>query len=336
MRGSLITVDTLLKPILATLRAVDATLVPIREANGVWLAGDLAAPGAVPPHAIALRPGFALVSLDIAGASMHAPVLLMSAPQQVAAGEQLPKGCDTVIDSDAVSRTGAVWEIAESIEPGLYVRLAGHDLAEGAIIACAGSRVTPEVALAAELAGVQTLAVRRPVITLEGFAEPETAWLVTRLNALGIPRSGDAAPQVIVRAVAEAEPRLALRPGETSSIKQEGESIIIEAPNRFDGVVGAWCALVLPVLAKLLDQPLGGFSAELTSKVASAIGLAEVALFHRHLGRAAPLAVGDLPLSAIAAADCYCIVPSDLEGYPQGATVSLISFDQPFVTNRRS
>jgi molybdopterin molybdotransferase len=336
MRGSLSTVDALLTPILAALRAIDATLVPIREANGMWLAGDLTAPEAVPPHAIALRPGFALTSLDIAGASMHAPALLMSAPQQVAAGEPLPKGCDTVIDFDAVSRTGAVWEIAESIEPGLHVRLAGHDLAGGAIIARAGSRVTPEIALAAELAGVHALAVRRPIITLEGFAEPETAWLMTRLKALGIPRSADAVPQVIVRAVAEARPRLALRPGETAWITQEGETIIIETPKRFDGVVGAWCALVLPVIAKLLDQPLGGLSGELTGKVASAIGLAEVALFRRHLGRAVPLAVGDLPLSAIAAADCYCMVPPDLEGHPQGATVSLISFDQPFATNRRS
>jgi molybdopterin molybdotransferase len=336
MSGSLSTVDALLTPILARLRAVDATLVPTRAANGMWLAADLVTPDAVPTYAIALRSGFAVASLDIAGASMHAPALLMSEPRHIAAGEPLPTGCDAIIDSDAVSRAGAVWEIAESVEPGMHVRLPGHDLARGAVIASAGSRVTPEIALAAELAGVHALAVRRPSIALEGFAEPETEWLTARLHALGITRSEHALPQVIIRATSETRPRLALRPGDTAWIKQEGASIVVEAPNRFDGVVGVWCALVLPLLARLLDQPLQGLDVELTRKVTSAIGFAEVALFRRHAGRAAPLAVGDLPLSAIAATDVWCIVPSDLEGYPQSATVSLISIDQPFKANWRS
>jgi len=336
MRGSLSTVDALLSPILAQLRAVDATLVPTREANGMWLAADLVTPEAVPMHAIALRPGFAVASLDIAGASMHAPALLMSEPRHVAAGEPLPKGCDAIIDSDAVSRTGAVWEIAESVEPGMHVRLPGHDLARGAIIASAGSRITPDIALAAELAGVHALAVRHPSIALVGFAEPETEWLTARLHALGLRRSEHSLPQVIIRATSEARPRLAVRPGDTAWIKQEGASIVVEAPNRFDGVVGAWCALVLPLLARLLDQPLQGFNVELTRKVTSAIGFAEVALFHRQIGSGVPLAVGDLPLSAIAAPDAWCVVPSDLEGYPQGATISLTNIDQPFKANRRS
>ena len=336
MSGSLSTVDALLTPILARLRAVDATLVPTRAANGMWLAADLVTPDAVPTYAIALRPGFAVASLDIAGASMHAPALLMSEPRHVAAGEPLPKGCDAIIDADAVSRTGAVWEIAESVEPGMHVRLPGHDLARGAIIASAGSRVTPDIALAAELAGVDKLAVRHPSIALVGFAEPETEWLTARLHAIGIRRSERAVHEVIIRANAEARPRLALRPGDTAWIKQEGDSIVVEAPNRFDGVVGVWCALVLPLLARLLDQPLQDLNVELTRKVTSAIGFAEVALFHRQMDSAAPLAVGDLPLSAIAATDVWCIVPSDLEGYPQSATVSLMSIDQPFKANRRS
>lgn len=336
MRGSLSTVDALLTPILAQLRAVDATLVPPREANGMWLAADLVTQDAVPTYAIALRPGFAVASLDIAGASMQAPALLMSEPRHIAAGEPLPKGCDAIIDSDAVSRAGAVWEIAEIVEPGMHVRLPGHDLARGAIIASAGSQVTPEIALAAELAGVDKLAVRCPSITLEGFSGPETAWLTARLHALGIRRSEHALPQVIIRATSEARPRLALRPGDTAWIKQEGDSIVVEAPNRFDGVVGVWCALVLPLLARLLDQPLQGLNVELTRKVTSTIGFAEVALFHRQMDSAAPLAVGDLPLSAIAATDVWCIVPSDLEGYPQSATVSLMSIDQPFKANGQS
>lgn len=334
MRGSLSTVDALLKPILARLRAVDAILLPTREANGMWLAADLVTPDAIPAHAIALRPGFAVASLDIAGASMHAPALLMNEPRHLAAGEPLPKGCDAIIDPDAVSRTGTFWEIAESVAPGIHVRLPGHDLVRGAIIASAGSRVTPEIALAAELAGVQALAVRRPSVVLEGFAEPETQWFMARLHALGVRRSEHAVPEVIIRATTETRPRLALRPGDTAWIKQEGASIVVDAPNRFDGVVGVWCALVLPLLARLLDQPLQGLNVELTRKVTSAIGFAEVALFRRQIGDAAPLAVGDLPLSAIAATDAWCIVPSDLEGYPQGATISLMTIDQPFTTNQ--
>jgi molybdopterin biosynthesis enzyme len=259
----------------------------------------------------------------------------MSEPRHIAAGEPLPTGCDAIIDSDAVSRAGAVWEISESVEPGMHVRLPGHDLAQGAIIASAGSRVTPDIALAAELAGVDKLAVRHPSFILEGFAEPETEWLTARLHALGIRRSERAVHEVIIRANAEARPRLALRPGDTAWVKQEGASIVVEAPNRFDGVVGAWCALVLPLFSRLLDQPLQGLNVELTRKVTSAIGFAEVALFHQQIASAAPLAVGDLPLSAIAATNAWCIVPSDLEGYPQGATVSLMNIDQSFKSNRR-
>ncbi|WP_291820503.1 hypothetical protein [Bosea sp. (in: a-proteobacteria)] len=323
-------------PVLAELQALEATMVQTREAIGMPLAGDLVAPNAVPRSALALRPGFAIASLDVAGASMHAPALLTIAPKQVAAGEPLPAGCDAVIDLDAVSRDGATWAVVDSAEPGLHARLTGHDLAGGAIIARAGWRVTPEIALAAELAGVDRLAVRRASIRLEGFAEPETAWLMARFDALGIGSAGRATPHLILRAVRKTGPRLALRPGDAAWIAQAGESIVVDVPARFDGVIGAWCALVLPVLAKLLHQPLNRLPVELTRKVTSAIGFTEVALFRLAAGHALPLAVGDLPLSAIAAAEAYAIVSSNLEGYPRGAQLDLISLDQPFTAKQRS
>jgi hypothetical protein len=60
MRGSPSTGDALLTPVPGQLRAIDAALVPIRDANGMWLAADLVTPDAIPAHAIALRQGFAV------------------------------------------------------------------------------------------------------------------------------------------------------------------------------------------------------------------------------------------------------------------------------------
>jgi molybdopterin molybdotransferase len=335
MTGSLGTVNGLLTLVLAQLRAVPPTHVPTRKALGMRLADDLVAPVAVPPRAIALRSGFAVASLDIAGASMHAPALLAREPSHVAAGESLPAGCDAVIDHDAVTRSGAVWEVAESTEPGRHARLEGHDLRQGALIARAGTHVTPEIVLAADLAGIEALSVVRPNVALQGFAEPETDWLMARLQGLGIGVIGKGSSDLIIRAAGDHPPRLALRPGDTAWISQADGLMVIEMPNRFDGIVGAWCALALPVLGKLLGSAIDGLPCELTRKVTSTVGFTEVALFRRNGATASPLAVGDLPLSAVALADTFRIVPPELEGYPQGTHVELTPIDNPFPATQR-
>lgn len=330
MSGTLTPLDALLFPILAQTSALDAAMVPIHQAIGMRLARDIIAANAVPANAIALRGGLAVCALDLVGASMHSPALLTVEPRLLKLGDLMPSGCDAILHPEAISRQGSVWEVAESIEPGTHVRFAGHDLPPGSIIARTGMRITPEIVLAMELAGIKAVTVRNPAIQINGFSAPETAWLRARMAALGFLTAEIMTPHLVIRAAAKTSPRLALQPGDTAWITRANETIIIEAPDRFDGVIAAWCALALPVLAKFLNITLASRTYPLTRKVASGIGMADIAVFHLSDGRTTPLAVGNLPLAAISAAEAFCIIAPGTEGYAENADISITSFDQPF------
>ena len=329
MTRRLASLQQALGPVLAGLEPAAPVMLPPFEAVGLALAAPIRASGPLPASATALRRGLAVRSLDLVGASPHSPALLAARPPMVLAGEPLPPGCDTVLDPDAVTDHGGWLEAAEAPAPGAQARLAGHDLAAGAALAPAGARLTPELALAASLAGIGQVAARRPVVAVE-LADPGLkAWLELRLAGLGCAiraAGGGAPPALILRAAGDAPPRLALQPGETAWIAWEGEAAAIELPARFDGAVAAFCALALPVLARLTGAGPIQVSARLAGKVASAIGMTELALFRLEGDMAVPLACGDVALSALAAADAFCLTPPEAEGFAAGASLDLIRF----------
>jgi molybdopterin biosynthesis enzyme len=121
-----------------------------------------------------------------------------------------------------------------------------------------------------------------------------------------------------------------LRPGETAWLSLQAGGVAVALPARFDGVVGGWCALVLPLVARLAGASLAVKHQTLTRKLVSGVGLSDVALLALDQGLATPLAAGDLPLSAIARADAFCVLPPGLEGYAAGSAVPSVSLDQPF------
>jgi hypothetical protein len=55
-------------------------------------------------------------------------------------------------------------------------------------------------------------------------------------------------------------------------------------------------------------------------KIASSVGIAEVALLRREQDAWLPLAVGDLPFETIARADAWLLVSGDSEGYAAGTS----------------
>jgi molybdopterin biosynthesis enzyme len=63
----------------------------------------------------------------------------------------------------------------------------------------------------------------------------------------------------------------------------------------------------------------------LARKVASTLGLAEVVPVRIRDGAVEPIASGYVPLSALAEADGWIVVPADSEGYPPGAEVVIIT-----------
>jgi molybdopterin biosynthesis enzyme len=59
----------------------------------------------------------------------------------------------------------------------------------------------------------------------------------------------------------------------------------------------------------------------LARKVASTLGLAELVPVRIRDGAVEPIGSGYVPLSALAEADGWILVPADSEGYPPGAEV---------------
>ena len=96
-------------------------------------------------------------------------------------------------------------------------------------------------------------------------------------------------------------------------------------PGRLDAALAGWLVLGRRLMARLSggteDEP--AIPVELARKVASTVGFAEVVPVRRRADAVEPLASGYLPLSAIARADGWILIPPESEGHPAGATVAL-------------
>lgn len=133
--------------------------VPLDDALGCVLAADVLAAEDVPPFANTAMDGFAVRSVDTAGAPVELEVIGVlgagTAPTtpvgpgqaiQIMTGAPIPEGADGIA---IVERTEAVDEdgkrrvrILDPVAPGAHVRAAGSDLAEGALAVGAGTVVT--------------------------------------------------------------------------------------------------------------------------------------------------------------------------------------------------
>jgi molybdopterin biosynthesis enzyme len=316
---------------LGPLAPVEPRPVPLDEAIGLAVAADILAQVDFPEAAIALRPGYAVSALDLAGASPHSPVPLAAEPALLAPGDLLPPGMDALLDPEWLQRDGPMLSAMQAGEPGAGVRLAGHDLAAGQPVVAAGALVTAEAALALAVAGIRHVSVRHPCVRLDWPDGPERRWLARRLAAFGArPANAEDRIDLVLRAETGSEARLALKPGETAWAARESGLPILMLPARFDGLIGAWCGLATPMLAELAGRILRGTLLPLSRKLASAVGISEVALLQIEAGLAHPLGIGDLSLDAIAAADAYAILPAASEGLAAGDTIEAIHFNAPF------
>ena len=169
---SLTPLDVALGSLLRGVEPVASRELPLAEALRC-IAAEMPPLGALPPNDIAASDGFALRARDLAGASSYTPLPLASSPVWVEAGDQMPEGCDCVLDADSVDQTGPIAQVLAEAIPGQGVRRAGGDIAEGTLIAEAGRRVLPRDLLIARAAGVEKINVRRPrlrIINIPGGA----------------------------------------------------------------------------------------------------------------------------------------------------------------------
>jgi putative molybdopterin biosynthesis protein len=161
------------------IRPPEVIEVPLLEAQGKVLAEDVRAPIDYPPFDRSTVDGYAVRSVDVAGASEVTPVSLRvtgkvsvgSAPvgevrpgeaYEIATGAMIPRGADAVVMEEHVSRKGNLLTVYRSVAPGENISQAGSDVSAGDVVLRAGTLLTArEIAVLAGL-GISRVRVYRP------------------------------------------------------------------------------------------------------------------------------------------------------------------------------
>jgi molybdopterin molybdotransferase len=298
---------------------------------------------------------------DLVGASSYSPLPLATSPVWVEAGDAMPDGCDCVVDSDGVERSGSMIQVLAEAIPGQGVRRVGGDIAEGGFVIAAGRPVRALDLLVARAAGLETLNVRRPrlriinipaasghaetaqliaensraagadVVCVEAAArdtasiakaiDPGACDLVITIGGSGVGRT-DATIAALAQRGEVVAHGIALQPGRTSAVGRIRKIPVLALPGASDQAIAAWWTLALPALDLMSGrQPRTAITLPLARKIASSVGIAEIVLFERNDGAWMPLAVGDLSLETIARADAWLAVPGGSEGFAAGTPV---------------
>jgi len=362
---SLTPLGVALEALLQRLAPVAPVEIALADALGC-AAAQMPPGGPLPPRDIATRDGWALRSRDLIGASSYSPLPLSTPPVWVEAGDPMPDDCDCVLDADSLDHAGAVYQVLAEATPGQGVCRAGQDIAGGNSPIATGRIITPRDLLVARSAGLQRLSVRRPRLHMVNIPAPcgesVTAQLIFEnaratgaeivrteaggRDAASIAKALDAdACDLIVTiggtglgrtdaAIAALGQRgeilahgLALAPGRTAAIGRIGAVPVVALPGAPDHALGAWWVLALAALDRLTGRcPRLTLSLPLARKIASQVGLAEIALLERTDQAWIPLAVGDLSLAAIERADAWLTVPDSSEGFAVGTVVDACIF----------
>ena len=345
--------DRLVKP-------VAAIRIDLVAAHGCIVAEDVVATAPAPAAALALRDGWAVPSEHTTDAGPYAPAPLPSAAP-IELGEPLPPGCDAVAPSDAVKGRDGAGEALAPVGPGEGVLPAGGDIAAGDVLLSAGRRLRATQLSVLALAGIERVSVRIPRVRLVA-ARPEDAVLETILAIVaGDVAAASARPQrpdnddgvddalqaegtdvvvviggtgtgrsdtsvVALARLGHLEVHgIALAPGETAAFGFVGPRPVLLLPGRLDAALAAWLVLGRQLMARLCDsyEAEPARSARLVRKVASAPGLAEWVPVRVRDGTAEPIASGYVPITALAQADGWIVVPAESEGYPPGTEVMI-------------
>lgn len=354
---SLTSLDVALAALLRGVDPVAPVELPLTEAAGCVAAGLPLLP-AYPSHDVAATDGWALCANDLVGASAYSPLPLPAAPSWVEAGDAMPGGCDCVLDADAVEVSGPLVQVLAEGAPGQGVRRAGSDIAHRSPAGRQGHPVGVADRVIARVAGLEILSVRRPrlrvvnvpgatatahmiagiaraagldVTPFEASARDEAS-IAAALDAsscdvlLTVGGSGvgrqDAAIAALTQCGDVLAHGLALQPGRTAAVARIGVVPAVALPGSPDHALAAWFALVLPLIDRLsARQPRRQVTLPLARKIASSVGIAEIALLAKEHPAWMPIAVGEWPLQAIARADAWLLIPGSHEGFAAGAPV---------------
>ena len=296
-----------------------------------------------PSHDIAANDGWALRASDLVGASSYTPLPLAKPPVWLEAGDRIPEGCDCVLDEDSVDLTGPIAQaIAEAI-PGQGIRRRGGAIADASrivdawrlgdvahrprvrIVNIPGGAITAKlIANGLRQAGAHVVSVEaaaRDAASIGDQLDGSDGDLLVIVGGSGVGRTDRSVIALAERGEVIAH-GLALQPGRTAAVGRIGRTPAVVVPGAPDQALAVWWTIVLPVLDRLGEQQRRTVSLPLARKIASSVGIAEVALLRRERDAWMPLAVGDLPLETVARADAWLLVSGDSEGYAAGTPAS--------------
>jgi molybdopterin biosynthesis enzyme len=118
---------------------------------------------------------------------------------------------------------------------------------------------------------------------------------------------------------------IGLVPGETAAFGLAQGRPVLLVPGRLDAALAVWLTLGRRTLARLqgAGEDERVTTAPLARKIASPLGFAEIVLVRRTDDAVEPLASGHLPLSSLARADGWVMIPAESEGFPAGAWIEV-------------
>ncbi len=153
-----------------------AAAVSLQDALGRVLAEDLTALEDLPRFDKSAMDGYALKSVDTAGASQSKPAIFQLTEnneiesmqaKQVWTGNPIPKGADAVVKLEDTKRRNGTLKVWSQLAPGVNVAKVGEDLKKGLIIAKSGARLNPyHIGLAAALGHSQLKVAEKPKIAI--------------------------------------------------------------------------------------------------------------------------------------------------------------------------
>jgi molybdopterin biosynthesis enzyme len=358
----LITKLTPLADVFAMLNARTKPVAPrdvaVADAVGCVLAADVTA-ATRPARATALTDGWAVTAADVADASGYAPVPLATVPARVETGDELPRGADAVLPPDAVVMRGANAEAVAAVVPGDGVLAAGSDVDRTKPLYLAGHRLRAADLAVLAAADVSTVSVRAPRIVVamaredlrlvpaaqfiarDCAAQGAVAQMRNGVDIADVLAANDADAVVIVggtgsgardnsvttlaRAGRVACHGIGIAPGETTAVGEAKGRPVLIVPGRLDAALAAWLVVGRHLLGRLAGgtQEAPTARARLTRKITSTIGLCDVVPVRQSGGEAEPVGGKVLPLSLLARATGYVVVPADSEGYAAGSDVAV-------------
>ncbi len=162
------------------------TEVPLTDAEGLVLAGDVLAPLSLPVFDNSAMDGYAVRTEDVSAAPVTLPVaedipagrtdtltLAAGTAHRIMTGAPVPAGADAVVPVEATDAGVAVVQIRSAATPGQHIRRAGEDVTAGTTVLRAGQLISPAALGLVAALGVDRLTVvpRQRVLVISTGSE---------------------------------------------------------------------------------------------------------------------------------------------------------------------